>query len=68
MFSNYIIHETTILSEQGQIFKTYGLKNMQITVEDISIEQSYVKKIVDIFNCMQVEGCHVYDVIENILQ
>ncbi len=68
MFSNYIIHETTILNEQGQLFKTYGLKNTQITVEDISTEQSFVKNIVEIFNCMQVEGCHAYDVLENILQ
>ncbi len=68
MFTNYIIHETTILNEQGQVFKTYGLKNTQITVEDISTEQNFVENIVEIFNLMEVEGCHVYDVIENLLQ
>ncbi len=60
----YSIIATEVQSEQGEIFKTYGLTSESISVEDISINLCEVEAIVKQFNLLEVEACHVYDILD----
>ncbi len=75
MFYRYSTVSETATSENGQIFKVYGISvryeekgTIKIrTVHDISPNRQAIEQLVKLFNEHQLDVCHLDDVIEDFI-
>lgn len=53
---------------EGTVYATYGIRNNEIVVEDISTDKDAIENFISLLNeAGDVESCHLMDIIEDFI-
>lgn len=63
----YQINESTLITEEGERFKTYGVSYDAVVIRDVSINKSKVLSLINKCNTYKLSPVHIYDIIDDFL-
>lgn len=61
------ITKTTIISENGTEYETYGISKGRTTINDITLNKDKIESLVRLLNELDLSEVHASDVVEDFM-